>query len=122
MNAQKGEVELKAGDRSYSLRFGWNEIAEVETLLDVSFFEGVAPKFGNPASIRAGEWRALLWSALRGGGHTDIDLLAAGEIINGVGMEELGTAIGKAVELAFPSSEAVTENPPKAGRSTGKKR
>jgi hypothetical protein len=117
-NPHKGEVELKAGDATYVLRFGWNEIAEIEGLLDISFFEALAPKFQAPSSIRGGEWRALLWAALRGR-QSQIDLLAAGEIINEVGLEAVITAIGRAFQLTFPDKEAAEENPPGASSSAG---
>lgn len=121
-NSQKGEVELKAGDTAYVLRFGWNEIAEVETLLDVAFFTDLLPKFNSPLSIRAGEWRALMWAALRGGGHADIDLLAAGEVLNLIGVDGAGVAIGEAVALAFPTAKELKKNPRKASNSAGTKR
>jgi hypothetical protein len=121
-NAERGEVTLTDGEQTYTLRFGWNEIAEVETLLDIDFFADLVPKFERPSTVRGGEWRAMLWAALRGGGRTDLDLQAVGEIMNAVGMDNFGVAIGKAVELAFPSKDVVAENPPQASGSAGKKR
>jgi hypothetical protein len=121
-NAEKGEASLTVGDKAYTLRFGWNEIAEVEDLLDVAFFSDLSPKFANVLTVRAGEWRAVLWAALRGGGHKDIDLLAAGELIGAAGMEAVSQAINDAISRTFPEASAAPRNPPKAGRSTGVKR
>lgn len=120
-NAEKGEASLTVGDKTYTLRFGWNEIAEVEDLLDVAFFEYLAPKFANLTTIRGGEWRALFWSALRGGGHKEIDLLAAGELMNTAGMDHVSQAISEAISRTFPEASGA-KNPPKAGRSAGAKR
>ena len=106
------------GGATYVLRFGWNEIAEIEGLLDIGFFEALAPKFQTPSSIRGGEWRALLWASLRGR-QPQINLLAAGEIINEVGLEAVITAIGRAFQLTFPDKEAAEENPPGASSSAG---
>lgn len=120
-NAEKGEVRLVAGETTYTLRFGWNEIAEVEDLLDATFFGDLAPKFANILNIRAGEWRAMLWAALRGGGHKDIDLLKVGELMGVVGLEAVSEAINAAIAVTFPEASG-KQNPPKASRSTGAKR
>lgn len=121
-NAEKGEVRLVAGETTYTLRFGWNEIAEVEDLLDATFFGDLAPKFKNVLNIRAGEWRAMLWAALRGGGHKEIDLLQAGELLGTIGLEAVSKAINEAITATFPEASVAPKNPPKASRSAGTKR
>ena len=118
-NKEQGKVELKAGDETFILRFGWNEIAEVETVLGLSsFFEDMVPKLGNPRSISGSEWRALLWAAM-GGSASGKDLLEVGALMNRVGIEDLMAKILKAMELAFPGDEVVKENPPGASASAG---
>lgn len=119
-NKERGEVELQAGGKTYTLRFGFNEMAAVETVLGVNFFEHLMPKFQNPVKICAAEWRALFYAALQGGGHTDVTLMAAGGLLTQLGLERVGAAIANAVTAAFPEADgAAKENPPVASDSAG---
>lgn len=117
-NPEKGEVALQVGARVYTLRFGWNEIAELEDLLNVHFSEDIYPRLKQPGSIRVVEWRAMLWATL-GGQHSGIDLRGAGTIIGEAGLEAVAKAIAKAFTLSFPPAEEVEENPQPAGGSAG---
>lgn len=111
-NRERGETSITLGEDSFTLRFGWNQIAEVEDLLGLAFFADIVPKFSKPMTIRAGEWRALFWAALRGGGHTDMTLLQAGDLMNEIGISEVGSTIGEAVSRSFPDVAAgAGENP-----------
>jgi hypothetical protein len=122
-NAEKGEVRLVVGETTYTLRFDWNSIAEVEDILSpLKFWRDIAPKFNSILDIGAGEWRAMLWAALRGGGHEDIDLLQAGKLMGVIGFEVLNQKINEAVAASFPVEASGKSNPPKARRSTGAKR
>lgn len=119
VNKEKGQVELKAGDESFILRFGWNEIAEVETLLDIgSFWEDLAPKFEDPKTVRGAEWRALLWAAM-GGSASGRSILDVGQIMNRCEVTSLMVTILQAVNAAFPDPETVPKNPQTASPSAG---
>lgn len=116
-NRERGEVELKAGEKSYTLRLSYNAIAEIETLLDKGIND-IAEMLRDPKDFRIGTWRAVLWGALRDR-HPEVDLLTAGEIMGQAGVDSVVSALGDAMTLAFPEREP-GENPPKASPDAGK--
>lgn len=93
-NAEKGEVDLKIGEKTYTLRFTRNAMAEVEAVFGGRPFNLLMAD-GSVSAIRA-----LLWGGLRKH-HPAIDLLQAGDLMEDVNEDDLGNAIGKAVSLAF---------------------
>lgn len=114
-NRERGEVELKAGDKSYTLRLSFNAIAEIETLLDKGINE-IAAMLRNPDDFRIGTWRVMLWGALREFHPGSLD--DAGEIMGRAGVKATVEALGETMTLGFPEQEE--ENPPKASKAAGK--
>jgi hypothetical protein len=93
-NQERGEVELRIGEKTYTLKFTRNAMAEVEAVFG-----------GRPFNLLMGDGsisviRALLWGGLRKH-HAGIDLLQAGDLMEQVDEDDLGAAIGKAISLAF---------------------
>lgn len=114
-NRERGEVEFKAGDKTYTLRFGMNAVVEVETLMDMGIRE-IAAKLQNPEDFRIGTWRAVLWGALREH-HPKLTLLDAGEILGEAGVQPTVEALSQAMVLMFP--EPSGENPQTASPQAG---
>lgn len=117
-NAQRGEVELVVGDKTYKLRLGINAIVEVEDVLGgVGINEIIASL--DPANVRIGTLRAILWGALREH-HPEVTLLDAGDLIGEVGAAAIAPVVGEAIGAAFPRSEGA-KRPRKAAKAgTGK--
>ena len=101
-NPIRGEVELKAGEKTYQLRLSINSIVEIETLLDRGI--GQIIESLDPDRVRVGTLRALLWGALREN-HPTISIFDAGDLISQIGAAVAGEKIGEALKAAFPPAE-----------------
>jgi len=97
-NPHRGEVELKAGDKSYTLAFTINSVCELEAKLDKSLGDIVAD-MGRMVTIRA-----VLWAGLRQ--HHKVEIEEAGEIMQLAGAAATAQAINQAMTSAFPPAEA----------------
>lgn len=93
-NELKGEVDLSIGDKTYTLKFTRNAMADIESLFGGRPFNEIL------ADRSVSVLRACLWGGLKAH-HQGIDLLAAGDLMEVADDAALGTAIGKAVQLAF---------------------
>lgn len=117
-NRFKGECALEVGEKTYTLRFGANEIVALEDELG----KGVA-EIGQMLSApdyqpTMKEARMFVWLALQAH-HPDVTLLQAGEIINEAGVVEAFSATMTALNNSFPEKQAgkVTEGKaPSRGR------
>lgn len=96
-NELKGEVDLRIGEKTYTLKFTRNAMADVESLFGGRPFNEVI------ADQSVSMLRACLWAGLKKH-HPGIDLLAAGDLMEEVEDSTLGAAIGKALQLAFVRS------------------
>lgn len=119
-NPLKGEVDLVAGETTYTLRMSINEIVQLETLLDMGVME-ISALLGEAANPRLGAWRAALWASLQCH-HKGTTLEDAGEIIAEAGFANVMAKVGEALQAAFPAPEPEAKpSPRRAGRSgTGK--
>lgn len=100
-NRRKGEVELVAGDEVYHLRFSTNAICSLEDELDIGINE-LGTKLSDPSQFRISTFRSILRSCLT----TPVSIEQAGDIIDRAGIAEVGAAVGKAFQAAFPDAVA----------------
>lgn len=120
-NPLKGEVDLVAGETTYTLRMSMNSIAQLEQALDKSVNE-ISALLSDAGNVRIWLWRATLWAALQAN-HKGTTLEQAGDIAGEVGLATVLEKVGEAMTLAFPSgdAEAGKPSPHKASRGgTGK--
>lgn len=118
-NKDRGEVDLVAGGKTYTLRMSLNAVAEIEELLDKGIND-IAAMVRDPADFRIGTWRVLLWGSLRE--FHKVTLEEAGEIMGAAGIDLVVDVVGEAMKLAFPDAkEGGEKNPPKASRKVGKR-
>ena len=101
-NPNRGEVELKAGEETYTLVFDINAVCELEQMLDKGVNE-IVVQMGRVSVLRA-----MLWAGLRHNHKVTIE--QAGEIMQMAGAAETAAMIQKATELAFPPKDS-TKNP-----------
>lgn len=104
-NSQKGEVELKAGDRTYVLRYSIDAICTIEEKLGKNFLRVVA-EMQNPATVSVTMMREVLHAGLAEH-HPELTLKEAGELLVAAGgvvgaMKKVNDAFG----AAFPDAEA----------------
>ena len=103
-NPARGEVDLKAGDKTYTLKLGANALASLTGALSMGLGEvNEALTAGRIDVIRAVLWAALLK-------EHKLDLIQTGDVMDEAGFDAVGEAIGKALALAFPDATP-EENP-----------
>lgn len=105
MNPHKGEVELKAGDQVYVLRYSIDAICAIEEKLGKNFLRIVA-EMQNPATMTVTMMREVLHAGLAER-HPELTLKEAGEMLVAAGgvvgaMKKVNEAFG----AAFPQAEA----------------
>lgn len=115
-NRHRGQAALKVGDQVYTLVFDINAMCEIEYLLDLPT-DAILERLMSSPPLHV--VRALLWGGLRAN-HPQIDLRAAGDLIEGAGgAAQALDAIGAAMQASFPDAEAgaakTTKGKPKAG-------
>ncbi len=101
-NPLKGEVELIAGDKPYTLRFSIDAICSLEERLGKGF-PAIAVELQKPEKMTIVMVRHLLHASLTES-HPDITLKQAGElIVTGGGMVIVLGKVSEAIAAAFPS-------------------
>lgn len=104
-NPHKGEVELKAGDKIYVLRFSIDAICNLEDATGEPF-SVTASAMARQETASMTLTRLLLHAALREN-HPELSLKDAGEIIpEAGGMGPVAEMVFEAFAHAFPAPEA----------------
>ena len=97
-NLHRGEVELKAGEKVYTLVFTINSVCDLESALNKGVNEIVADM------ARISTIRAVLWAGLQE--RHPMDIKAAGAIMHEAGAATTAEAVNRAMSLAFPPAGA----------------
>lgn len=115
-NSHKGEVDLKAGDKTYKFRLTTNVLCEMEDHFGKTFNEVMA-ELGDKPSMKG--MREIVRFALSENEPAP-DAKQAGEIIDEAGSLAVTEALKKAIKLAFPEPEGEgAENPQTASPADG---
>lgn len=111
-NPHKGEVELKAGEATYLLRYSIDAICSLEESLDKGF-PAIVAEMASPATMRLSVVREVLRAGLQEH-HPEITVKQAGELIISAGgaISVLGK-VNEAFALAFPEVEAGDKKSPR---------
>lgn len=111
-NSHKGEVELKAGDEVYILRYSIDAICSLEDRLDKGF-PAIAAEMSNATTMRLSSVRQVLLAGLQEH-HPHMTLKQAGELLVNAGgaMVVLGK-VNEAFAAAFPNTEASDKKSPR---------
>jgi hypothetical protein len=121
-NAEKGEVDIDLGGRSYTLVVNVNAMCEVETLLSTPLRRVTYQDVLNGVKYQSVvSMRALLWCALREH-HKEVTLEQAGRLMDGD--DGLNGFAKKLADLVFATTPAKSDidalgikpRPPKAQR------
>lgn len=120
-NPLKGEVEFPCNGMSYTLRYNINAMCTLEAALGMSVMEVMAV-LGDTSKLSISMFRTMFWVGLRDK-HPEMTEDQAGIVMDAVGLQEAGTYVAKAFELAFPTVKA-SNVPLAAGHnaSTGSRR
>jgi hypothetical protein len=104
-NPLKGEIDLVAGDETYTLVFTSNAIVQVEQLLSASIGE-ITGRLTHVENIRV-----LLWAALQKHHGKTVDLMKAGDILDAFdgGMNGIADPLARA--LRFRLARTPIEQP-----------
>lgn len=117
-NKLRGEIEIEAGGKTYTLRMSINAIAEIEQRLNLGINE-IAAALSDMPRLRIGTLRAIVWGCLREH-HKDLAIEDAGEIIGEMGVQLTLERINAAFLVAFPSAEGASPSPVADQGGTGK--
>lgn len=112
-NPIRGEVELKAGATSHTLRLGVQAMMMLEKRYGASIPGIMRERFSDPNNLMVTDVHGLIWAALqRGtGGPSEAEVSA---IMDDAGFDACGQAVGELMQVTFASEEAGSENPPEA--------
>jgi len=97
-NPLRGETELKAGEKSYTLAFTINSVCELEDKLDRPLTDIVAD-MGRISVVRAVLWAGLLH-------HQKMTIEEAGDVMHEAGAAAAAQAINASLSQAFPQPAA----------------
>ena len=114
-----GESEIRAGERTYRLRFGMNALCALQEAFSEQKASAIL-KRASTKSMTLSDIRAFFWACLREH-HAEVDLKGAGNIIDEAGGR--GPAIDamrQAMESGMPTAKPGQEKPdPNAQRASG---
>ncbi|MEY9580957.1 hypothetical protein ABIE88_008533 [Bradyrhizobium diazoefficiens] len=117
-NPHKGEVELVAGEATYTLQYSIDALCSMEAALDKNF-TAIAAEMSNPARISVSMVRQLLYSGLQER-HPELTLKEAGELIPAAGgMLKVMTKVTEAIRAAFPDAKETKPGPRQGPRRAG---
>lgn len=102
-NREKGEVSFEAQGKTWTLRFSTNALCELEDATGKGAM-AVAEEMNDPERVRIKTLRAMFWAGLTD--NHDIDVKAAGDLMNEIGVDKAGLLIGEAFQASFPDAEA----------------
>lgn len=104
-NPHKGEVELKAGDETYILRYSIDAICALEKRMGKSF-PVIAGDMNDPEKFTVGLVREVLYAGLEEN-HPELSLKDAGELIIAAGgLVGVMQVVSEGFAAAFPKTEA----------------
>lgn len=111
-NPHKGDVELKAGDETYILRYSIDAICSLESRLDKGFPQ-IAAEMSRADTMRLSVVREVLWAGMLEH-QPEITIKQAGELIVSAGgaVVVLGK-VNEAFAAAFPEAEAGSTKSPR---------
>ena len=117
VNAERGEVWLQTdAEGGVVLRLGSSELCALETMLDVPL--GVLVERFNSAGLGLRDLRAVLAAAMQRG-RPGATLDDAAQVMDAVGLEEIGDAIRLCFERSMPLAKGKGRRPPEAAAGTG---
>lgn len=107
-NKYRGEVTLKAGDKTYTLDLSLNALCEAEGILGRTIMK-IAEELNDPERLSVTSLRGILCAALREH-HGDVSVKEAGRIAGVAGFQATLDAIGLAFQASMPA-EAGDQDP-----------
>lgn len=101
-NKARGEVSFEAFDETWTMKVDTNAMCEIEDQTGVGIAK-VGALLSNPETASIKLLRAVLWGSLQSK-HPGTSLKKAGDLIDAVGMSNLGPLVGQAFSAAFPKA------------------
>lgn len=98
MNSKRGEIHFEVGGVSYSTRLSTNAMVKYQDETGENVLDAFAALEGRPDMRR---FRDIFWAALTGDYSKD----EVGDLMDDLGMAEVGRIIGDTAKAAFPDAE-----------------
>lgn len=116
-NRHRGEVDIVADGKTYTLLFSVNALCEIEAHFDLPIAQ-IGNKLNDEHTTRLADLRALLTFGLREH-HPEMDFDEAGRIATAAGISAAMGSLARAFTLAFPGAGdgARPQKPKVAGSS-----
>lgn len=110
-NAQRGEVSLTVGERTYTLVLNLNAQAEIEAALSAATGHDVTwdqfqQKLSSPKLVGVRDLRLLIWGMTRKH-HSALTLSQVGDLIDEVGLDRLTGVMTATGQAANPDPQDV---------------
>jgi len=111
-NRLKGEIEFKSGAETYVLRFGMNELIELQEAygIDDEDMDALMPKLAAKMDALKGRRKAV-FIALKAN-HPEITEQQVGDLVSDVGFQQMGKLILDALRWALPEKKKEAEGSP----------
>jgi len=103
MGRGQGDVTLKAGGDTYTIRMSMNAICDIEEESGRSFSE-VTDEMSAKTKVSVRLTRLLLWGGLQEH-HEGMTIKGAGVVLEAAGLPDTISAVGKAIGAAFGSGD-----------------
>jgi hypothetical protein len=111
-NRERGEVEVQALGKTWTLKLGVNAMCEIEDATGKSITE-IGSLLSNPKTATIRMLRTVMWGALQDR-HEGTGIKEAGDLIDEIGMDQAGVKIGEAFSAATPGAKGGESRPRKA--------
>lgn len=108
----RGRVPFTAGGKDYSLRFGFNAMARYQEQTGEKVLAALRRLETDPEDLLL--LRRLFWVAL----EQECSETDAGDLIDEIGIQEMGELLGRAVQATFPASEGQQGGNPRKAPAT----
>jgi len=111
-NTHRGDVDVKAGNKIYTLRLSVGALVQLEEHFGLGINQ-IAQKLSNTENMRLTDWVAVMWAAMRKH-QPSATQEQASELIDDLGLEEAINALGRAMQAAFPPAKGGERPSPEA--------
>ena len=109
-NGKRCEAEFKVGDTTYRLKFDWNAAAEFEDACGLVLSDLMLQALRKRVSAKS--VRGMLWAGLRRH-HPEVDLAAAGRLIDSLGRAAAVELLSNGLLYYFPELDKEAKDRPR---------
>lgn len=103
--------QIEIGEESYTLRFSVRAMAALQDHYQLSSLTAVGEKLSDGDNLSINDMVAMLWAGLRTH-HADVTFEQATDILDDMGLENMQSVLGEALQGAMPDASPDGEEAP----------